>query len=70
LPETAEGLLFADIDIGFIGVAKAAYGPTGHYSRPDVVRLLLNKKPGTRVHAFGPESRRSVAKRCRDSSLG
>ncbi|MDM0106589.1 carbon-nitrogen hydrolase family protein [Variovorax sp. J22R24] len=55
LPETAEGLLYADIDLGFIGVAKAAYDPTGHYSRPDVVRLLLNKKPGTRVHAFDPE---------------
>jgi nitrilase len=55
LPETAEGLLYADIDLGFIGLAKAAYDPTGHYSRPDVVRLLLNKKPGTRVHAFDPE---------------
>jgi len=55
LPETAEGILYADVDLGFIGVAKAAYDPTGHYSRPDVVRLLLNKKPGSRVHAFDPE---------------
>lgn len=55
LPETAEGILYADVDLGFIGVAKAAYDPTGHYSRPDVVRLLLNKKPASRVHAFDPE---------------
>ena len=55
LPETAEGLLYADVDLGFIGVAKAAYDPTGHYSRPDVVRLLFNKKPASRVHAFDPE---------------
>jgi aliphatic nitrilase len=55
LTETAEGLLYADVDLGFIGVAKAAYDPTGHYSRPDVVRLLLNKKPASRVHAFDPE---------------
>jgi len=55
LPETAEGILYADVDLGFIGVAKAAYDPTGHYSRPDVTRLLLNKKPASRVHAFDPE---------------
>lgn len=51
-PETQEGLLYADVDLGFIGVAKAAYDPTGHYSRPDVVRLLWNSKPATRVHSF------------------
>jgi nitrilase len=55
LPETEEGLLYADIDLGFISVAKAAFDPTGHYSRPDVVRLLFNKKPAARVHAFDPE---------------
>jgi nitrilase len=55
LAETEEGLLYADVDLGAIGVAKAAYDPTGHYSRPDVVRLLFNKKPASRVHAFDPE---------------
>jgi nitrilase len=55
LGETEEGLLFADVDLGAIGVAKAAYDPTGHYSRPDVVRLLFNNKPASRVHAFDPE---------------
>ncbi|MBS0449366.1 MAG: carbon-nitrogen hydrolase family protein [Proteobacteria bacterium] len=52
IPETEEGLLYADVDLGFIGVAKAAYDPTGHYSRPDVVRLLLNPKAASRVHTF------------------
>jgi aliphatic nitrilase len=52
LAETEEGLLFADIDLGTIGIAKAAYDPTGHYSRPDVLRLLFNNKPASRVHAF------------------
>ena len=55
LPETQEGLLYADVDLGTIGIAKAAYDPTGHYSRPDVLRLLFNKKPSARVHAFDPE---------------
>lgn len=55
IPETEEGILYADVDLGFISVAKAAYDPCGHYSRPDVVRLLLNKKPHSHVHAFDPE---------------
>jgi nitrilase len=64
IPETAEGLLFAEIDLGTIGVAKAAYDPVGHYSRPDVLRLLFNQKPASRVHAFdshfGEETRNAT----------
>jgi nitrilase len=44
-----EGVLYADIDLGAIGVAKNAADPAGHYSRPDVTRLLFNKKPARRV---------------------
>ncbi|KJF65908.1 carbon-nitrogen hydrolase family protein [Rhizobium nepotum] len=55
IPETEEGIMYADIDLGFIGIAKAAYDPTGHYSRPDVVRLLFNKKPLQRVQPFDAE---------------
>ncbi|SEQ81059.1 aliphatic nitrilase [Amphritea atlantica] len=44
LPEDQEGILYADIDLGVIGVAKSAIDPGGHYSRPDVTRLLLNKR--------------------------
>jgi nitrilase len=55
LAETEEGLLYADVDLGSISLAKAAYDPSGHYSRPDVLRLLFNKKPASRVHAFEPE---------------
>lgn len=49
LPETEEGLILADIDLGMISLAKAAADPAGHYARPDVTRLLLNKTPGDRV---------------------
>jgi nitrilase len=45
-------LLIAEIDLGVIGVAKNAADPAGHYSRPDVTRLLLNKKPLRRVEPF------------------
>jgi nitrilase len=49
LPENEEGLVYADIDLGMIALAKAAADPAGHYARPDVTRLLLDKTPGDRV---------------------
>jgi len=49
LPEGQEGLVYADIDLGMISLAKAAADPAGHYARPDVTRLLLDKTPGDRV---------------------
>ena len=52
LPQDAEGLLIAEIDLGAIGIAKNAADPAGHYSRPDVTRLLLNKKRQRRVEEF------------------
>ncbi|MDQ0317268.1 carbon-nitrogen hydrolase family protein [Amorphus orientalis] len=49
LPENEEGLVYADLDLGMISLAKAAADPAGHYARPDVTRLLLDKTPGDRV---------------------
>ncbi|ABD56652.1 carbon-nitrogen hydrolase family protein [Jannaschia sp. CCS1] len=52
LAEDEEGLVIADVSLPMISVAKAAGDPVGHYSRPDVVRLLLNRNPAPRVMAF------------------
>ncbi|MBT2324401.1 carbon-nitrogen hydrolase family protein [Variovorax paradoxus] len=43
LAEHEEGFVVADIDLGMISLSKAAADPSGHYSRPDVTQLLLNK---------------------------
>jgi nitrilase len=60
LPEKEEGILYADIDLGVIALAKAAFDPVGHYSRPDVTRLLLNQNPTPVVEYYA--SKRSVVK--------
>ena len=49
LPEGTEGIVYADLDLGMISLAKAAADPAGHYARPDVTRLLLDRTPGDRV---------------------
>ncbi len=56
LPEDQDGLLFAELDLGAIAVAKSFADPVGHYSRPDVTRLLLNRSPQPRVAEFSPKS--------------
>ena len=49
LAEGEEGIVYADLDLGMISLAKAAADPAGHYARPDVTRLLLDRTPGDRV---------------------
>jgi nitrilase len=49
IPETEEGIVYADIDLGMISLAKAAADPSGHYSRPDVTRLLFDRSARDRV---------------------
>lgn len=54
-----EGLLVADIDLDMIAYAKSAADPVGHYSRPDVFRLMVNhgKNPVTMPFREGAQLR-------------
>jgi len=54
IPEGEEGLVIAEVDLGLISLSKSVADPVGHYARPDVARLLLNKTPGHRVVSHMP----------------
>ena len=53
-----EGILAADIDLGAIDYAKQVLDVVGHYSRPDLLSLNVNREPAKHVHYIsGSESR-------------
>ncbi|MFF3374136.1 carbon-nitrogen hydrolase family protein [Streptomyces sp. NPDC002680] len=60
LPETEEGILYADLDLDLLAIAKHAYDPVGHYSRPDVFRLTFDPRPKERVEYVDPAADAAV----------
>lgn len=61
LPPDAEGILYADIDLAEIAMAKQAADPVGHYSRPDVFSLQFNNQSLTPIKQLRDLNRRSRA---------
>lgn len=55
LAPDVEGVVFAEIDLGNIALAKNVVDPVGHYARPDVARLLLDDSPRRAVIRVGSE---------------
>ena len=49
LPEDQEGLVMATADLDAILIAKVGADPVGHYARPDVLRLWINRQPAPSV---------------------
>ena len=58
--EDQEGILYAELDPAMIAIAKAAADPVGHYARPDVVSLLINRTKRSVVHEICDQSRESL----------
>ncbi|MBK6805455.1 MAG: nitrilase [Betaproteobacteria bacterium] len=51
-----EAILTAELDLGDIGRGKFDFDVAGHYSRPDVFRLIVNEAPMSPVETRGKES--------------
>lgn len=56
LDEHTEGIVYAEIDLSLIPLSKVAQDPSGHYSRPDVTRLVFDPRPQPAVEIVGDES--------------
>ncbi|NLF13934.1 MAG: carbon-nitrogen hydrolase family protein [Anaerolineaceae bacterium] len=41
----AEGILYAELDMGAMVRARFDFDPMGHYARPDVFRLVVDERP-------------------------
>ena len=50
-----ETILTATLDLNDIGRAKFDFDVTGHYSRPDVFRLIVNEAPTAAVFVKAEE---------------
>jgi nitrilase len=49
----AEGILYADLDLGEIGRARFDFDVVGHYARPDVFQMTVNEQPALPVRLQG-----------------
>ena len=49
LDPTEEGIVYADLDLADIDLAKNTVDPAGHYARADVTRLIFDDTPRTPV---------------------
>ena len=41
----AFGILYAEIDLERVGMARRSLDVAGHYARPDIFRLQVNRRP-------------------------
>lgn len=49
IPDTAEQIVYSDLDTDMVYLTAQAQDVVGHYSRPDIFQLVVNKTPAPRV---------------------
>lgn len=61
IPHDQEGIVYADIDLGYIMMTKAMVDPVGHYARGDVLSLRVNRQPRRHISYTDDETAESNA---------
>lgn len=62
-----EGVVYADLDLSLVAKRKRMMDSVGHYSRPELLSLLVDRRAQPHVHEHAPPARPNLEEMTHDS---